>query len=407
MKFRHLVLCTAALAIIFTGFAPGSSALAASSDESGYSKIHPSWSRSFESQVRWQRVTPLGDLLVNTAESLYGVDPLTGEIRWQHPGIGRFNGKSFEMIPDTPFAVISTKKEPSRVVIVDSMDGRIIFDSAKAGIKNVMSRHLLPGRQGILIAGVPNGGTLAGLSMFDATTGEQKWLNENIFKTKRTAMKIASMFLDRSKESKRFNNEAFEINEGAFLFASDLGLFNINSNTGEIIWKVTNYAGADPRIFFSQQKPDMMVVGSKFRNNMGGANETVTALYSAYRISDGQQLWKEPISMNGEVNKVIFHDRGLILSPLTSARAYIKLIDYSTGKSLWGKKGRGIKATGGIVDHVVSGNMMLLTTGFDNAWTNKGMGLRFEPSSQSEPRRAAKSFLFKPCMGIVCFTVGT
>ena len=50
----------------------------------------------------------------------------------------------------------------------------------------------------------------------------------------------------------------------------------------------------------------------------------------------------------------------------------INLVDYETGETLWGKKGKGIKAQGSVVSYIPTEKGIVITTGFDNAFTNKG-----------------------------------
>ena len=51
---------------------------AAKQDYSAIPTVAPAWTARFEQSVQWQRVTPMGHLVVATASSLYGVDPATG-----------------------------------------------------------------------------------------------------------------------------------------------------------------------------------------------------------------------------------------------------------------------------------------------------------------------------------------
>jgi len=92
----------------------------------------------------------------------------------------------------------------------------------------------------------------------------------------------------------------------------------------------------------------------------------------ARRMADGAALWPRPIRLKGSLNDVIFTDQGLILSPGTTGNGKILLCDYRSGESLWGKKGKGIEIRGGIINHDWTRAGLVLTTGYDSAWTNKG-----------------------------------
>ena len=48
------------------------------------------------------------------------------------------------------------------------------------------------------------------------------------------------------------------------------------------------------------------------------------------------------------------------------------MLDYDSGESLWGNKGKGIEIKGQVVDYAFTDAGIVLTTGFDSNWTDKG-----------------------------------
>ncbi|NJM26844.1 MAG: hypothetical protein HC859_16620 [Bacteroidia bacterium] len=81
---------------------------------------------------------------------------------------------------------------------------------------------------------------------------------------------------------------------------------------------------------------------------------------------------EETAQENDKLNQVIMHEKGIIVCPLSSQKPTINLIDYATGETLWGNKGRGVKAQGSVVSYITTEKGILITTGFDNAFNNKG-----------------------------------
>ena len=71
------------------------------------------------------------------------------------------------------------------------------------------------------------------------------------------------------------------------------------------------------------------------------------------------------------LNEVIVSEKGLIICPRSSQKPTINLVDYESGQTVWGNKGKGIKAQGSVVSYIVTDKGILLTTAFDNAWNNK------------------------------------
>jgi hypothetical protein len=94
-------------------------------------------------------------------------------------------------------------------------------------------------------------------------------------------------------------------------------------------------------------------------------------LYYAFNLKTGEAFWKGPAKEKDQLNKVIPHEKGLIICPRSSQKPTINLIDYETGKTMWGNKGKGIKAQGSVVSSIITEKGILITTAFDNAWNNK------------------------------------
>jgi hypothetical protein len=68
---------------------------------------------------------------------------------------------------------------------------------------------------------------------------------------------------------------------------------------------------------------------------------------------------------------IIVLDGGLVVSDGDRDKGKLQLIDYDTGESLWGNKGRGLEIAGQVVDYSFAGTDLVLTTGYDSIWTNK------------------------------------
>ena len=77
------------------------------------------WSLNFESPILWQKITPLGNIVVNTKDGLFGVDQSNGEITWGDCLCWTSaRGKLLKINPGTLFAQISTT---FGVTIIDPM----------------------------------------------------------------------------------------------------------------------------------------------------------------------------------------------------------------------------------------------------------------------------------------------
>jgi hypothetical protein len=112
--------------------------------------------------------------------------------------------------------------------------------------------------------------------------------------------------------------------------------------------------------------------GAHVSTGSSGSQETLYTETMARRIADGTAVWAKSVRVKGGLNDVLFTDSGVILSPRTTGRGKILLCDYKSGESTWGKKGKGIDIEGGIINHDWTPAGLVLTTGHDSAWSNKG-----------------------------------
>lgn len=103
-------------------------------------KPSPAWNVHFESDILWQQVTPLGNLVINTSGGLYGIDGQTGQKSWEINRFGNLPPDSYRPLPGTFFAEIVL---PDAIVILNPYNGRIIGDTKKAGFKDVVAKNLL------------------------------------------------------------------------------------------------------------------------------------------------------------------------------------------------------------------------------------------------------------------------
>ena len=96
----------------------------------------------------------------------------------------------------------------------------------------------------------------------------------------------------------------------------------------------------------------------------------VNGLY-AFDLASGNSLWKEPAKENDKLSQVIMHEKGMVICPLSSQKPTINLVDYASGKTMWGNKVKGVKAQGSVVSYIPTEKGLLITTAFDNAWNGK------------------------------------
>ncbi|HEX6225204.1 MAG TPA: PQQ-binding-like beta-propeller repeat protein [Chryseolinea sp.] len=352
-------------------------------------KSNKAWSAKFVSAINWQRVHSLGYLVVSTNDGLYGVNPNDGKILWENKNFPAVNSANYEEISGTEFITIayatSAEQKIPMQAIIEVAGGKVLFDSQKEKI-GVLSRHVLPASSRLLVIGAKPNTLMASLFMYDITSGRQLWANEELFKSDGAAAKgflgkLQAMGQQLSN-LQGLTSEPLEYDANSLVLTHPNYVIRLNSATGEVIWKNNLEPSTKAKIYFSSYRKNVIYVGTEVESSSGSGFTTSTGnqdqpqkfytnLYYAFDINSGKPGWKQPAKENDMLNEVIVSEKGLIICPRSSQKPTINLVDYESGQTLWGNKGKGIKAQGSVVSYIVTEKGILLTTAFDNAWNNK------------------------------------
>jgi outer membrane protein assembly factor BamB len=364
------------------------------SDQSiAQSKANSAWSAKFTSPVNWQRVHSLGYLIVSTNDGLYGVAPATGAIVWQNKSFPGLDPANFQEVEGTEFVTIARKNDPDSKILLQAImevtAGKVLFDSQTEQI-GVLSRHVLASSGKLLVIGVKQGTgeSLSGtLFMYDIASGKQLWTNDELFKPQESGKKGFMATLEKMGAAlgslQALTSEPVELPDQTMIITHPMFVFRINSADGKVLWKAPLKPSTKAKVVFSPYQPDVVYIGTEVESSSGSGfssssgskpaepNKFYENIYYAFNLSTGQPVWTETPKEKDKLNKIIAHEKGLIICPLSSQKPLLNLIDYQSGKMQWGNKGKGIKAQGSVVNYIPTEKGILLTTAFDNAWNNK------------------------------------
>ena len=372
-------------------------------------KTAPSWSAKFKTPIQWQRVHTLGYLIVNTGDGLYGVNPDNGKIMWENKAFAALNPEFYSEVDGTEFLTVAYQTDKSSTIpmqaIIHVATGKVLFDSQKEQI-GVLSRHVLPESGRLLVIGVRPKSLSASLFMYDIVSGQQLWSNDDMFKAdtegaKGFLGKLQAMGQQLSNVQS-LTSEPLELDDETIIITHPNYVIRVNTANGSVLWKNSIQASVGAQIVFSPQRQGVVFVGTDVESESGSGFSSSSSqgqpqkfysnLYYAFDLEKGTPLWKEPAKENDRLNQIIAHEKGLIICPRSSQKPTINLIDYTTGKTLWGNKGKGIKAQGSVISYIDTPKGFLITTAFDNAWNSKAEefylnildpntgGLRYEKS---------------------------
>lgn len=335
---------------------------------SAFSQVEVKWTSEFNSNVLWQEVTSLGNLIVSTQNELCGIDIETGKIGWSNPTHARLSRAAYSELPNSPFFTVSID---NTLRMIDQFTGKEVFNSQKAGLADIQDYFFLYNTGKIMVAGsdMEKNPVMLAINMSDGTIS---WsVNEKFGRI------VAVNELE--------NNDLLVVT----LFNN----YKINATTGNIVWKEANSAEAKKlgnmgafgalmqdvaanltedvdfkMLFFKPSGKDVFYLASEqeSQSSMTSSTGEPTIMYSnnysAYNLIDGSLVWPAPLEVKGKLSQVALLENGMLVMPDDGNRTKINLFDYKTQEGKWGKKGKGIAIKGGIYDFMDSGNGILLVS---------------------------------------------
>jgi len=341
----------------------------------GIAQVSSAWKKSFESEILWQQVTSLGNLIVCTRNNLLGLNTESGNVLWKNSQFGGIMPDQLQEVSNSPFVTV---EKNNSVILLEPFGGEVIFDSKKEGVGEIGSYFFLYRVNGILLSGKKAGSKDPIMLMVDMSTGDVLWnINEKfgriIAATELSGSEILVVTL--------FNNYKIDVNSGNIAWKSatsaeasqveNMGAFgNLMKSMAEEMTK-----DMDINInYYKHPVMDVFYLGSENENTSTmGSSTTVTYenTYNAYNISDGSLVWDQPIEMSGQMGQVAFDEGGLIILPNDGNRTKINMFDYNSKEGKWGKKGNGIAIKGGVYDYVdTDRGYLLVTTNGNNTFLN-------------------------------------
>jgi outer membrane protein assembly factor BamB len=339
----------------------------------------PAWTRDFAAPVEWQRVTAFGQLLVSTSAGLHAVDPATGRVLWTHVGLAATTAQSIEELAGSPLVLISDRAENPRSVVLNVFNGQLVFDSRVAKVGDISAPRVLPEANSLLIAGFEAGKVEPTLYAYSLEDGRQLWqsgvLNGALNPGGNRLVGLLMTAALAVVKVDPLQSAPLELGDGTFLLGALGHVMRLHAETGDVLWR-TPFAGGVFEFRRADARPGVVYVGAEETEQVMGAGETtqqrVQTHYQAFRLDDGTPVWKRPVRFQKPMNRTILAlDGGLAVSDGDRDKGKLQLLDYETGESLWGNKGRGIEVAGQIVDYSFAGSDVVLTTGYDSIWTNK------------------------------------
>jgi hypothetical protein len=319
----------------------------------------PLWTTDLKTAVSWQKVTPLGQLIISTPKGLTGIHTETGAELWTIASLKNSPENSYVPIENSPYVSLSSAGGGDRN-IVDTQEGKVLFNSTAAGLDKITDQFFLYRNNKILVIGTSNGGKSTEVVMADMATGQKLWSKTGPYS---------------------FTTAAYDLGSNEVLVTSAFFASKLNSNTGDEIWKTP----IDPRtagfgallgnlegmaagkitkeeimaqLIVPPSKQDMFIIAAQKKHEStktdSKGNKSVsisyTSVYMAFNIADGKHKWGSVAEMRYPLGVSYAANEGLIVT--SSAGGNVNMLNYEDGSPMLGKKGGGINVKGPAVGFV-------------------------------------------------------
>lgn len=334
-------------------------------------QLKPSWSAQ-TGAVQWMRTTAAGALVVSTTDGLKGIDPANGTVLWTVNELANAPEEGYSEPDRSPFITVAPAGKPDALFIVEPFSGAVAFSSDAAGISNVTSKHFLYANDAIVLVG-QKADKKAAMACVDMSKGKVRWTKDDSF-SRITACASAG--------------------PDAILLSTLFFAYKLDANTGDVLWKKSpdpafekmagltalldkgganiNMPGVGGVFVTTPYAPDLCIMGMQTEQRKESTDsqgkKTVTTTYktfvNAFRIDDGAYVWSAPLQFQQKLGTLVPLERGLLIG--AGDNRSVDLVDYSNGRGIWGKNGKGINVKGILAGAVVLGDKTLLTSGKDD-----------------------------------------
>lgn len=328
-------------------------------------KVKESWSKQIAVGFNWQKVFNSGTYLVNTAASLSKVNADNGEIVWS---LKQFGGIGIENVDEVDGTSLLKINHENTIYFIDPFSGKIKFNSKTAGVEEISKQAVLTGSNSIFIGGKDLQKEQI-LLLVDITTGDVKWKLQEKFGGIISIQEISNTELLLVTV---LNNYKLNIADGKVIWKNAISnesekLNNMKGALGALVKDIANAAGdqADIKItFYKHPSNEFFVIGAENSETrtIGEQQQTIYKnTYSAFKLDNGARMWEKPIELEGKISQFTFYNDNFIVMPNNDKSSTINMFSTFDGVGKWGKKGKGLKIKGGVINYNLGNELIVVS----------------------------------------------
>ena len=342
----------------------------------------PLWRYTATAPISFVRVTPVGSVVVATADGLVGLDAESGLVQWKRDDLKSLEPPSYGAIGRSPFATV---RVGGQVELIDLVNGATKWRMPPPG--DVQPYLPIPER-GLFLAYGSNDSLKPVLVAADLATGDVRWEHVQPFHKPPESGGPDYIGLQ----------PAVWVSDSTFiLYVSKDGPVLVHAGTGEWLWRADSLQGKKPP---APGRPVKNLLGlGRGHGTMLLVDSVVYVPFErrlqAIRTRDGMPLWAEPPGFPTPITQLEVTPRGIALRGDTgnTGKSWLDVIDPATGASRWRRQVKGLKH---VTPFTVSGGRLyvatdqkLLAVSLDDGKATEVRQLAFEGGDepyQIEPR---------------------
>ena len=95
-------------------------------------QIEVKWEKDLKTNIQWQKITGLGNLIVKTDNGLHGINTDNGSTKWSLTNLKDITQKDLEELSTSSFLRVNFKEA---LYLIDQFSGKIVFNSTSKGLR--------------------------------------------------------------------------------------------------------------------------------------------------------------------------------------------------------------------------------------------------------------------------------
>jgi outer membrane protein assembly factor BamB len=304
----------------------------------------PAWTRDIRA-FEFQRLSPLGALLVSDSSGFACVDAATGRTLWNREDLGGLEQCNFDVLAGTAYGLVEfSEARHHRIEVVDLATGLKKWDSTRLPIRSSQGQFQVPYRQQLVMLGTAADSTRTLVVAVDLETGELRWQQDDLF-----VKKLKLFGVEGSEDGTRRKSIAgsappvFPNDSTMVVWLSGDGPVAVDLATGAKKWVCAGLKDKPVPALAQGYAPMWCHDGVLY----------VVSQVSLYAIdaSTGALLWREAPVCVGRPIQFAWSDAGLVVRGAKypawggfQGRPFLDVLDPKTGKSAWRYPFKDLKA---------------------------------------------------------------